>query len=172
MIWVLSFLFVGLNCDFWVSAPGISASPSEDNMRYFNVMILGPTQSPYEGKSFVLRFLVYFLLMIVSWLVVCHRNVIKSHFGWFIHGLTFVFIKWNFEENQYFSLFVYVTVFYSLFWILVLKAFENVFVFSFPFTFSMTWLILKEHRICHSYVCVWIVALFLVQHYSRNRFRI
>ncbi|RVW42920.1 Ubiquitin-conjugating enzyme E2 35 [Vitis vinifera] len=32
-------------------APGISASPSEDNMRYFNVMILGPTQSPYEGVA-------------------------------------------------------------------------------------------------------------------------
>ncbi|WVZ02251.1 hypothetical protein V8G54_023057, partial [Vigna mungo] len=32
------------------AAPGISASPSEDNMRYFNVMILGPTQSPYEGS--------------------------------------------------------------------------------------------------------------------------
>ncbi|XP_058095617.1 uncharacterized protein LOC131241020 isoform X2 [Magnolia sinica] len=32
-------------------APGISASPSEDNMRYFNVMILGPTQSPYEGSE-------------------------------------------------------------------------------------------------------------------------
>lgn len=32
------------------AAPGISASPSEDNMRYFNVMILGPTQSPYEGN--------------------------------------------------------------------------------------------------------------------------
>ncbi|KEH38621.1 ubiquitin-conjugating enzyme [Medicago truncatula] len=32
-------------------APGISASPSEDNMRYFNVMILGPTQSPYEGSD-------------------------------------------------------------------------------------------------------------------------
>ncbi|KAL6538309.1 Ubiquitin-conjugating enzyme E2 36 [Orobanche gracilis] len=31
-------------------APGISASPSEENMRYFNVMILGPTQSPYEGS--------------------------------------------------------------------------------------------------------------------------
>ncbi|KAL3635433.1 NEDD8-activating enzyme E1 regulatory subunit axr1 [Castilleja foliolosa] len=29
-------------------APGISASPSEENMRYFNVMILGPTQSPFE----------------------------------------------------------------------------------------------------------------------------
>lgn len=33
------------------AAPGISASPSEDNMRYFNVMILGPSQSPYEGIS-------------------------------------------------------------------------------------------------------------------------
>lgn len=32
-----------------IAAPGISASPSEENMRYFNVMILGPTQSPYEG---------------------------------------------------------------------------------------------------------------------------
>ncbi|XLU77305.1 hypothetical protein S245_000726, partial [Arachis hypogaea] len=32
-------------------APGISASPSEDNMRYSNVMILGPTQSPYEVRE-------------------------------------------------------------------------------------------------------------------------
>jgi len=32
-----------------LTAPGISASPSEDNLRYFNVMILGPSQSPYEG---------------------------------------------------------------------------------------------------------------------------
>lgn len=39
-------------CHFTLSAaPGISASPSEDNMRYFNVMILGPTQSPYEGNE-------------------------------------------------------------------------------------------------------------------------
>ncbi|KAK4486684.1 hypothetical protein RD792_006743 [Penstemon davidsonii] len=38
-----------------VSAPGISASPSEDNMRYFNVMILGPSQSPYEGGVFKLE---------------------------------------------------------------------------------------------------------------------
>ncbi|KAG6501345.1 hypothetical protein ZIOFF_041224 [Zingiber officinale] len=35
------------------SAPGISASPSEENMRYFNVMILGPAQSPYEGYLLV-----------------------------------------------------------------------------------------------------------------------
>jgi hypothetical protein len=41
-------------CDFAVvffAAPGISASPSEENMRYFNVMILGPSQSPYEGEG-------------------------------------------------------------------------------------------------------------------------
>ncbi|CAH2067844.1 unnamed protein product [Thlaspi arvense] len=38
-----------------VAAPGISASPSEDNMRYFNVMVLGPTQSPYEGGVFKLE---------------------------------------------------------------------------------------------------------------------
>ncbi|KAF3444025.1 hypothetical protein FNV43_RR13715 [Rhamnella rubrinervis] len=37
------------------STPGISASPSEDNMRYFNVMILGPSQSPYEGGVFKLE---------------------------------------------------------------------------------------------------------------------
>ncbi|THG10788.1 hypothetical protein TEA_010696 [Camellia sinensis var. sinensis] len=36
-------------------APGTSASPSEDNMRYFNVMILGPTQFPYEGGIFKLE---------------------------------------------------------------------------------------------------------------------
>ncbi|KAK9225235.1 hypothetical protein WN943_010276 [Citrus x changshan-huyou] len=36
-------------------APGISASPAEDNMRYFNVMILGPSQSPYEGGVFKLE---------------------------------------------------------------------------------------------------------------------
>jgi ubiquitin-protein ligase len=32
------------------SVPGISAVPHEDNLRYFDVMIHGPTQSPYEGK--------------------------------------------------------------------------------------------------------------------------
>lgn len=36
-------------------APGISASPCEDNLRYFNVMILGPAQSPYEGGVFKLE---------------------------------------------------------------------------------------------------------------------
>ncbi|KAL0052318.1 hypothetical protein WJX82_000194 [Trebouxia sp. C0006] len=36
-------------------APGISASPSEENLRYFNVMILGPQQSCYEGGAFKLE---------------------------------------------------------------------------------------------------------------------
>ena len=36
-------------------APGISASPSETNLRYFNVIILGPQQSPYEGGAFKLE---------------------------------------------------------------------------------------------------------------------
>ncbi|MCO5564258.1 hypothetical protein L7F22_017916 [Adiantum nelumboides] len=36
-------------------APGISASPSEENLRYFNVMILGPSQSAYEGGVFKLE---------------------------------------------------------------------------------------------------------------------
>ncbi|GMH33241.1 hypothetical protein BSKO_01075 [Bryopsis sp. KO-2023] len=36
-------------------APGISASPSEDNLRYFSVMILGPQSSPYEGGAFKLE---------------------------------------------------------------------------------------------------------------------
>merc|ERR1711981_45516 len=35
--------------------PGISASPSEENARYFNVMIIGPTTSPYEGGVYKLE---------------------------------------------------------------------------------------------------------------------
>jgi ubiquitin-conjugating enzyme E2 N len=31
--------------------PGISAVPHEDNLRYFDVSIHGPSQSPYEGKG-------------------------------------------------------------------------------------------------------------------------
>lgn len=33
------------------AAPGISATPYEDNLRYFNVIIAGPSGSPYEGAS-------------------------------------------------------------------------------------------------------------------------
>ncbi|CAM9234650.1 unnamed protein product [Pylaiella littoralis] len=35
--------------------PGISATPYEDNLRYFNVVITGPEQSPYENGSFKLE---------------------------------------------------------------------------------------------------------------------
>ena len=31
------------------SVPGINAVPHEDNLRYFDVSIHGPAQSPYEG---------------------------------------------------------------------------------------------------------------------------
>ena len=31
------------------SVPGIEAIPHEDNLRYFDVKIHGPSQSPYEG---------------------------------------------------------------------------------------------------------------------------
>lgn len=31
--------------------PGISATPHDDNLRYFDVRIHGPVQSPYEGNS-------------------------------------------------------------------------------------------------------------------------
>jgi hypothetical protein len=34
-----------------LAAPGISAAPSEENLRYYNVMILGPQASPYEGEG-------------------------------------------------------------------------------------------------------------------------
>lgn len=30
-------------------APGISAIPHEDNLRYFDVVIEGPSGSPFEG---------------------------------------------------------------------------------------------------------------------------
>lgn len=31
-------------------APGIIAEPHEDNLRYFDVVIDGPGQSPFEGE--------------------------------------------------------------------------------------------------------------------------
>merc|ERR1712205_259608 len=35
--------------------PGISATPYEDNLRYFNVIIAGPQDSPFEGGVFKLE---------------------------------------------------------------------------------------------------------------------
>ena len=35
--------------------PGISATPYEDNLRYFNVAIAGPSDSPFEGGLFRLE---------------------------------------------------------------------------------------------------------------------
>ncbi|RUS20289.1 ubiquitin-conjugating enzyme E2 N [Endogone sp. FLAS-F59071] len=36
-------------------APGISATPHEENLRYFDVIIAGPSQSPFEGGVFKLE---------------------------------------------------------------------------------------------------------------------
>ncbi|WFD19530.1 E2 ubiquitin-conjugating enzyme [Malassezia caprae] len=36
-------------------APGIVAHPHEDNLRYFDVVMSGPAQSPFEGGSFKLE---------------------------------------------------------------------------------------------------------------------
>ncbi|KYK57861.1 ubiquitin-conjugating enzyme E2 13 [Drechmeria coniospora] len=38
-----------------IRVPGISAVPHEDNLRYFDVEIHGPAQSPYEGGIFKLE---------------------------------------------------------------------------------------------------------------------
>ena len=35
--------------------PGISAIPREDNLRYFDLVIDGPIQSPFEGGKFKLE---------------------------------------------------------------------------------------------------------------------
>lgn len=37
-------------------APGITATPHEDNLRYFDVVISGPSQSPFEGKYLFLTY--------------------------------------------------------------------------------------------------------------------
>lgn len=34
-----------------VTVAGISATPYEDNLRYFQVVIAGPQSSPYESES-------------------------------------------------------------------------------------------------------------------------
>ncbi|KAI8588795.1 Ubiquitin-conjugating enzyme 13 [Geranomyces variabilis] len=36
-------------------APGIQATPHDDNLRYFDVIISGPAQSPFEGGDFKLE---------------------------------------------------------------------------------------------------------------------
>ncbi|KAJ3152117.1 Ubiquitin-conjugating enzyme 13 [Geranomyces michiganensis] len=36
-------------------APGIQATPHDDNLRYFDVVISGPAQSPFEGGDFKLE---------------------------------------------------------------------------------------------------------------------
>lgn len=44
-----------IDMDSEYRVPGISAVPHEDNLRYFDVNIHGPSQSPYEGESFPVK---------------------------------------------------------------------------------------------------------------------
>lgn len=43
----------GLTWLRYARVAGINAVPHEDNLRYFDVSIHGPVQSPYEGKIYV-----------------------------------------------------------------------------------------------------------------------
>lgn len=53
---LLSLLFFFVRSFFCsIAAPGISATPHNDNLRYFDVVIAGPAQSPYEGGIFKLE---------------------------------------------------------------------------------------------------------------------
>lgn len=44
-------LYTGKVYMFPHSVPGINAVPHDDNVRYFDVTIHGPSQSPYEGEG-------------------------------------------------------------------------------------------------------------------------
>jgi ubiquitin-conjugating enzyme E2 N len=52
LLWLGFFFFRRLTPP---QAPGISATPHSDNLRYFDVVIAGPAQSPYEGGVFKLE---------------------------------------------------------------------------------------------------------------------
>lgn len=58
----------------WIVVAGVSATPYEDNFRYFNVAIAGPADSPYEGKHWSHWVLwawlanIYFVLLEMFWL--------------------------------------------------------------------------------------------------------
>jgi len=38
-----------------ITAPGVSATPHQDNLRYFKVVIAGPKDTPYDGGLFSLE---------------------------------------------------------------------------------------------------------------------
>ena len=48
-------------------APGIVAEPHEDNLRYFEVVMDGPVQSPYESKNLSSPSRVYKKLIFKRW---------------------------------------------------------------------------------------------------------
>lgn len=79
-------MFPGLLVCCFAAPPGISTSPPEENMRYFNVMILGQSESPYEGEE---SFPLYVLLCCV----LKFKIVITSHI-WYMF---WYYLNWLLE---------------------------------------------------------------------------
>jgi hypothetical protein len=48
-------VFMAIHCARCSPVPGITAAPTEDNYRHFNVIIAGPEGSPYEGACHAAR---------------------------------------------------------------------------------------------------------------------
>ena len=67
-----------------LAASGISASPSIDNMWDFNVMILGPSQSPYEGTSITNEVIIFFQNCDYNSFEVRHFVAVSSKMGFWL----------------------------------------------------------------------------------------
>jgi len=52
---------------FVLPVPGVSATPYEDNLRYFNVAIAGPVDSPYESTYLKSFHIGYWSLHMLRW---------------------------------------------------------------------------------------------------------
>jgi len=121
---IFLFCFALLIYNIWSddAAPGISASPSEDNMRYFNVMILGPTQSPYEGsddpKGLVLHLEMFILCLsllemgnvlfwgfwvsVLLFPIINFSLICRLVLGMILKGNCFYFLPWYFQFTAFF----------------------------------------------------------------------
>lgn len=87
------------------AAPGISASPSEENMRYFNVIILGPEQSPYEGNTFSQLQLYNHSIPII---ICCH--LVQTML---MLSIAYIWNKWN------------IKYYYSIFFLIFMSCYSN-----------------------------------------------
>ena len=68
--------------------PGISATPHEDNLRYFNVVISGPQDSAYESMLIYVS-----LTKLVSFIIVSGLRIQNLMFKF----VQMEFINWSFS---------------------------------------------------------------------------